>query len=128
MQNHYTGSKRKTCISKECETKVELQPLISTKEWEQRFGREVRRLRNRLRLTQEELASQSNISKSSVQSLERGGGSTLSTIIRVARTLGRTEWLNSFTPEEPTVSPVQLLREREQDRARSRVRHPASRQ
>jgi len=104
---------------------MELQPLISTEEWEQRFGREVRRLRNRLRLTQSELASHANISTSSVQSLERGGGSTMSTLIRVARALGRTEWLNSFTPEEPKVSPIQLLREREQqeDRARSRVRH-----
>lgn len=107
---------------------MELQPLISTEEWEQLFGREVRRLRTRLRLTQSELASQANISKSSVQSLERGGGSTLSTLIRVARALGRTEWLNSFTPEEPRVSPIQLLRERELqgDRARSRVRHPRS--
>jgi transcriptional regulator with XRE-family HTH domain len=107
---------------------VDPQPVISTKEWEQRFGREVRKLRTRLRLTQDELASRANISKSSVQSLERGGGSTLSTIIRVARVLDRTEWLNSFTPDAPTVSPVQLLREREQqDRARSRVRHPVTR-
>jgi transcriptional regulator with XRE-family HTH domain len=109
---------------------MELQPLISTEEWEERFGQEVRRLRNRLRLTQEDLASRANISKSSVQSLERGGGSSLSTLIRVARALGRTDWLNSFTPEEPTVSPVQLLRERERQeaRTRSRVRHPANSQ
>jgi transcriptional regulator with XRE-family HTH domain len=119
----------KALIYKDSELKVDLQPLITTKEWEQRFGREVRKLRTRLRLTQDELAVRANISKSSVQSLERGGGSTLATVIRVARTLGRTEWLNSFAPEEPTVSPVQLLREREQkDRARSRVRHPATRQ
>jgi transcriptional regulator with XRE-family HTH domain len=107
---------------------MELETLISTDEWEQRFGREVRRLRTRLRLTQDDLASRANISKSSVQSLERGSGSSLSTIIRVARALGRTEWLNSFTPEEPDVSPVRLLREREQQeaRARSRVRRSVS--
>ncbi|MGP8009346.1 MAG: helix-turn-helix domain-containing protein [Acidimicrobiales bacterium] len=106
---------------------MELPTLISTDEWEKRFGREVRRLRNRLRLTQDELAINANISTSSVQSLERGGGSSLSTVIRVARALGRTEWLNSFTPEEPDVSPVRLLREREQQeaRARSRVRRSA---
>jgi transcriptional regulator with XRE-family HTH domain len=104
-----------------------LQPALSTKEWEQRLGREVRRLRVRLRLTQDDLAGEANISKSSVQSLERGGGSTLSTLIRVARALGRTEWLLAFAPEEPRVSPVQLLREREQDqeKSRSRVRHPS---
>ncbi len=99
---------------------------ITTEEWEQRLGSDVRRLRTRRRWTQVELARQANISLSSVQSLERGGGSTLSTLIRVARALGRTDWLESFAPEEPKVSPLQLLREREKEATerRARVRHP----
>jgi transcriptional regulator with XRE-family HTH domain len=93
---------------------MEIDPLLTTEEWELRLGRDVRRLRKRLHLTQAELASRANISKSSVESLERGSGSSLSTLIRVARALDRTEWLNSFAPEEPKVSPIKLLREREQ--------------
>jgi transcriptional regulator with XRE-family HTH domain len=101
---------------------------ITTEEWEQRLGGDVRRLRTRRRWTQVELARHANISLSSVQSLERGGGSTLSTLIRVARALGRTDWLVSFAPEEPKVSPLQLLREREKEATagRTRVRHPAT--
>jgi transcriptional regulator with XRE-family HTH domain len=100
----------------------------STDEWEQRFGRDVRRLRTQLRLTQIELARRANVSTSSVQSLERGAGSSLATVIRVARALGRSDWLNSFAPPEPTVSPVRLLREHDEaaTRANSRVRHPSN--
>jgi transcriptional regulator with XRE-family HTH domain len=106
---------------------VEQQQLVSTEEWERRVGRDARQLRKRLQLTQAELARQANVSNSAVQSLERGEGSSLATLIRVARALGRTEWLSSFAPEESKVSPVQLLREREKQaaQARSRVRHPA---
>jgi transcriptional regulator with XRE-family HTH domain len=109
---------------------MELQPSITTEEWERQLGADVRRLRIQHRLTQAELASHANISLSSVQSLERGGGSSLSTLIRVVRALGRNDWLRSLTPEEPKVSPIKLLRERERQAAtvRSRVRHPATSQ
>jgi transcriptional regulator with XRE-family HTH domain len=98
---------------------------MSTEEWEQRLGRDVRRLRRQQQWTQAELANHANISKSSVQSLERGSGSSLSTLIRVARALGRSDWLTSLAPEEPGVSPLELLRVREKQAAesRSRVRH-----
>jgi len=106
------------------------QPLVTTEEWEKRLGADARRLRIQLRLTQAELANHANISLSSVQNLERGGGSSLSTLIRVVRALGRTDWLGSLAPEEPKVSPIQLLREREKQAAtiRSRVRHPVTSQ
>jgi transcriptional regulator with XRE-family HTH domain len=107
---------------------MELTPLMATDEWEKRLGSDVRRLRIRQHWTQAELARHSNVSLSSVQGLERGRGSTLSTLIRVVRALGRTEWLSSLAPEESKVSPIQLLRERERQAAkvRSRVRHPAT--
>jgi transcriptional regulator with XRE-family HTH domain len=105
---------------------MEVDPLLTTEEWELRLGRDVRRLRKRLHLTQAELASRANISKSSVESLERGSGSSLSTLIRVARALDRTEWLNSFAPEEPKVSPIKLLREREEQAANTRSRRRSS--
>lgn len=107
---------------------MELQPLVTTEEWEKRLGADARRSRIQLRLTQAELAHRANVSLSSIQNLERGGGSSLSTLIRVVRALGRTDWLESLAPEEPKVSPVQLLREREKQAAivNSRVRHPVA--
>jgi transcriptional regulator with XRE-family HTH domain len=104
---------------------MEPQTSTTTEEWEQLLGGAIRQLRKRRRLTQAELAAQANVSLSSIRSLEHGRGSTLTTLVRVTRALGRTEWLSTFTPEEPTVSPVKLLREREKqaEKLRSRVRH-----
>ena len=109
---------------------MEPQPFVTTEEWEKRLGTDARRLRIQLRLTQAELANNANISLSSVQNLERGGGSSLSTLIRVVRALGRTDWLELLAPDEPKISPVKLLREREKQAAivHSRVRHSVTSQ
>ncbi|HEY5266139.1 MAG TPA: helix-turn-helix transcriptional regulator [Acidimicrobiales bacterium] len=100
-------------------------PLMTTENWERRFGAEVRRLRRRLELTQAELAERANVSSSSIKYLEAGKGSSLATVVRVAKALGRVDWLEAFTPPEPAVSPMALLRTRQlsEQRATSRVRH-----
>ena len=104
-------------------------PLHTTAEWEQRLGDDVRSLRQRQRLTQAELAQRANISLSAVKYLEKGRGSSLATLIRIARVFDRTDWLASFAPPEPAVSPLAALREH-QRRAKAgpkRVRHAAPR-
>jgi transcriptional regulator with XRE-family HTH domain len=90
---------------------MESQPQSTTSEWEGRLGTDARRLRLAQRLTQVELAERANVSLSAVKHLEWGRGSSLSTLIRVARALGRTEWLSSFAPPEAAISPIALLRE-----------------
>jgi transcriptional regulator with XRE-family HTH domain len=104
---------------------MESNPLLTTENWELRFGAEVRRLRQRRELTQAELAERANVSTSSIKYLEAGRGSSLATVVRVAKALGRVDWLESFTPPESTVSPMALLRERQRSEQHSlqRVRH-----
>jgi transcriptional regulator with XRE-family HTH domain len=92
---------------------MESKPLAGTSEWERRLGEDVRRLRRRRRLTQIELADRANVSLSAVKYLEAGKGSSLATVVRVARALDRTDWLESFIPPEPSVSPIAVLRERQ---------------
>ena len=103
---------------------MEYEPLTTTEEWEKRFGGEVRRLRIRHRLTQVQLAESANVSLSAVKYLESGRGSSLATVIRVARVLERSDWLASFAPVEATLSPMALLRKRQhaQRTASKRVR------
>jgi len=84
----------------------------TTDEWEAELGLAVRRTRRRAGLTQAELARAANVSLTSVKNLERGAGSSLRTVVQVARALGRTDWLAAFEPPEPTVSPMELLRAR----------------
>jgi len=44
-----------------------------------------------------------------VRNLEAGRGSTLSTVIKVARALDRQDWVTDFYPE-PEISPLALMR------------------
>jgi transcriptional regulator with XRE-family HTH domain len=81
----------------------------STDDWEQRIGAQVRRARLAAGLDQGELAEQSDVSVGALRSLERGNGSTLRTLVRVARTLGLESWLGSLAPAV-AVSPIDVLR------------------
>lgn len=106
---------------------MEKQSLATISQWEETVGDDVRRLRHRQRLTQVELAARANVSLSALKNLESGKGSTLTTVIRVARALGRIEWLSSLAPSEPSVSPMAALQQRRQSAAAQRVRHGAAR-
>lgn len=104
---------------------MESQTLATTEEWEQRLGHDVRRLRHRQRFTQAELAERANVSLSALKYLEGGRGSSLSTMVRVARALGRSDWLAGFAPAEPQISPMAMLHERRRaaEGGPRRVRH-----
>jgi transcriptional regulator with XRE-family HTH domain len=108
---------------------METQPFLNTADWERRLGGEVREVRMRIAMTQAELAEAANVSLSSVKSLEAGRGSTLSTMVRVTRALGRTDWLDTFAPPTAPVSPMELLRNKQQAARRTpvRVRHRKTR-
>ena len=91
---------------------MEIQPSSTVEELEESFGRAVRRLRLARRLTQADLAQRANVSLSALKNLERGAGSSLASVVRVARTLGRSEWLDAFAPAEPDFSPMAMLHAR----------------
>ena len=102
---------------------MEFRPsLHSSSEWEAELGSDVRRLRLRQNRTQSELAVAANISLSALKTLERGRGSTVRTLIQVARALDRSEWLATFTPPEPSISPMQMLRAQKKQVAATRKR------
>lgn len=73
------------------------------------FGAQIRRARLVEDSTQEDLAARANISRKSLAKLEAGQGSTLTTVIKVLRALGRDDWLATLEPE-PTVSPLRMAR------------------
>lgn len=98
---------------------------LTADEWESRFGDQVRRARISARLDQATLAAASNVSVGALRNLENGRGSSLRTIIRIARALGRQDWLEGFAPEV-TVSPMAMLARRQRDEPQ-RVRTPAVR-
>jgi transcriptional regulator with XRE-family HTH domain len=88
-------------------------------DWEQRIGSQVRSARITADLTQAELARRANLSETSVRNLEQGSGSTLKTLVAIARVLDRTAWLEEFDPQPDGPSPIELLR-----RSRSKPSRP----
>src|ERR1700685_4715590 len=90
---------------------MEYELSLTTKEWENRLGVDVRRLRVARGLTQVDLAQRANVSISTIRYVEAGRGSSLATLIRVAKVLERTAWLASIAPVGPSVRPLALLPE-----------------
>lgn len=94
---------------------------LTVEEWEAVLGRQVRAARVAGGLDQAQLASLANVSLATLSNLERGKGSTLKTVVAVARALGRTDWLENLAPEV-TVSPMQMLRAKRTSQGPVRVR------
>jgi transcriptional regulator with XRE-family HTH domain len=83
--------------------------LATSDEWEVELGRQVRALRLRQNLDQQQLAGQAGIALNAVKNLERGKGATLRSLIQVLRVLNRVEWLRALAPAV-SISPVQMLK------------------
>jgi transcriptional regulator with XRE-family HTH domain len=94
--------------------------VFSSDEWEIIVGDQFRALRIRADLEQTELAALASISVGALKNLEGGKGSSLKTIIKVSRVLGRTDWLNALAPKV-LVSPMQLLKGQHKDAVRKKV-------
>lgn len=96
----------------------ERSPALSTQEWEARLGHGLRGLRLRQNLTQAEVARRANLDRTTVVRIERGEGGSIGSLIQIARVLGREEWLDALAPAAPAISPMDLLRARQQRETR----------
>jgi transcriptional regulator with XRE-family HTH domain len=97
---------------------MEKQAALTTQEWEEYVGAQIRTLRQSAGLTQKALAERANISLSSLQSLELGRGSSLTTVAKVVRSLGRSEWFEALAPPSASISPREQWRAAQQQRRR----------
>ena len=82
------------------------------------IGERVQKERLNQNLTQQEIAEHAGIGVRTVKSLEAGERTTVDTLIRALRALGRLGTIDAFLPE-PGLSPLQLakLQGRERQRA-----------
>ena len=89
----------------------------ATEDWESRIGEQFRSLRLAAGLDQRSLADAAAVSVGAIRNLERGAGSTLRTLVRVTRVLGREDWLATLAPTA-SVSPIDVLRNARAPRVR----------
>lgn len=95
-------------------------PLKSIDDYEILIGEQFRRLRIAAEMDQIQLAGAANISLGAIKNLENGSGSSLKTLIRVARVFNQEQWLESLCPRT-TVNPMQVLRDQKLNKPRQRV-------
>ena len=79
------------------------------KEIVQELGGRIRSYRLQRNLSQDELARQAGVNRTTVRDIEGGKDSQLSTLVKLMRALGRLEDLGAFLPI-PSVSPIQLMK------------------
>ncbi|MGA2151140.1 MAG: helix-turn-helix transcriptional regulator [Geobacteraceae bacterium] len=81
----------------------------TSKECEAELGQQLRELRLRQNIDQRRLAEQAGVALNVVKNLESGKGATLTSLVKVLRALGRTDWLNTLAPAV-SISPLQMLK------------------
>lgn len=98
--------------------------MISSDQWEAELGRQIRALRLRQNLDQQELAARAGIALNAVKNLESGKGATLRSLVQALRGLNRIDWLRTLAPPV-SISPVQMLKAKTPRQRASRKRNTA---
>lgn len=84
--------------------------IIKTpEEWEAELGQQLRALRLRQNINQQQLAGQAGVALNAIKKLEAGKGTTVTSLVKVLRALGRADWLGTLAPTV-SVSPLQMLK------------------
>jgi transcriptional regulator with XRE-family HTH domain len=95
----------------------------TTEEAEERLGERIRALRLSKNLDQAAVAERAGVSLRTVKNLENGRGSSVATLVRVVRALGRSEWFDALQPAV-AISPLRMLAQERRDSAPQRASRP----
>lgn len=101
-----------------------MQNIKTTEEMEAEFGQQLRDLRLRRNIDQRQLAEQAGVALNAVKNLENGRGATLSSLVKVLRSLGRADWLMTLAPTVG-ISPMQMLKAKQPRKRASRSKAPS---
>ena len=82
----------------------------TTKEWQRAIGDWLRDSRLGRELDQQTVARLADISVRSLRNLESGEGSSLATLIKTMRALGREDWFEGLDEGIGEPSPLEMLR------------------
>jgi transcriptional regulator with XRE-family HTH domain len=98
---------------------------LTTDEVEATLGERVRSLRLSKNLDQAAVADRAGVSLRTVKNLENGRGSSVATLVRVVRALGRADWFDALQPVV-AVSPLRMLAQERRETAPQRASRPRS--
>ena len=98
-------------------------PSRSSNELLVALGAQLRASRLRENVDQQELASRAGVALNAVKNLELGKGATVTSLVKVVRALGRTDWLSMLAPPV-SISPLRALDKRPVPQRASKHRRP----
>lgn len=98
--------------------------MMTPEEAEVKFGQQLRDLRLRKNINQRQLAEQAGVALNAVKNLENGKGATLTSLVKVLRSLGRVEWLETLAPTVG-ISPMQMLKAKQPRQRASKNKGPS---
>ncbi len=75
------------------------------------LGQNLRDIRLRQNIDQRQLAERTAVALNVIKNLEGGKGSTVTSLIKVLRALGRDAWLDTLAPQI-SISPLQMLKQK----------------
>jgi transcriptional regulator with XRE-family HTH domain len=101
-----------------------MQSSKTPEEMEVEFGQQLRDLRLRRNIDQRQLAEQAGVALNAVKNLENGRGATLSSLVKVLRSLGRADWLATLAPMVD-ISPMQMLKAKQPRQRASKSKGPS---
>ena len=101
-----------------------MQNTKTPEEIEVEFGQQLRDLRLRRNIDQRQLAEQAGVALNAVKNLENGRGATVSSLIKVLRSLGRADWLETLAPTVG-ISPMQMLKAKQPRQRASKTKGPS---
>ena len=100
-----------------------MQSLKTAEEMEVEVGQQLRDLRLRRNIDQRQLAEQAGVALNAVKNLENGKGATLSSLVKILRSLGRADWLETLAPQVG-ISPMQMLKAKQPRQRASKAKGP----
>lgn len=88
-----------------------MERILTDEETEQIIGENIKALRLQKNILRKKLCSQAGVSLTALKNLETGKGTTLKTLVKIVRALGRQDWLIALAPKA-TINPLHMVKEK----------------
>jgi DNA-binding XRE family transcriptional regulator len=119
----FNGDCLDRCVMSVSDYKTNLTP----EEIEISLGDDIKNLRLQTNLEQKTLAERAGVSLKAIQNLENGNGSTLKSLVKIVRALGRESWFGTIAPVA-SINPLTMPVHTEQRQRASRKRMVSNKQ
>jgi transcriptional regulator with XRE-family HTH domain len=96
--------------------------ILTPEELETILGENIKSLRLQKNIDRKSLCTRAGVSEHALRNLEDGKGTTLKTLIRILKALGRESWLGTLAPAT-SINPLHVIRDQQPRQRARRKKH-----